>query len=126
MLVLQVTRAATDRPKPVFKSTAGQLGIHKTAGVWPLLDSLLPSGHTSLLIRRWLRNLLLLPPPTEVAASIRTACQIFKGKHFSASTSLLLRQCLRLLLLLPLSFAIHPLKNRLFARANVSYQKHLF
>ncbi|KAL0023521.1 hypothetical protein WJX79_006936 [Trebouxia sp. C0005] len=71
----QVTTAATDRPKPVYKSTACQLGIHKTAGVWPLLDSLLPPTPTSLLVRRWLRRLLLLPPPTEVAKSIRTACQ---------------------------------------------------
>ncbi|KAL0046056.1 hypothetical protein WJX82_001167 [Trebouxia sp. C0006] len=71
----QVTSAATDRPKPVYKSTACQLGIHKTPGVWPLLDSLLPPTPTSLLVRRWLRRLLLLPPPTEVAKSIRTACQ---------------------------------------------------
>ena len=76
---LQVTSAATDRPKPVYKSTACQLGIHKTAGVWPLLDSLLPPAPTSLLVRRWLRRLLLLPPPTEVAKSIRTACQFLSG-----------------------------------------------
>ncbi|DBA98847.1 TPA: hypothetical protein ACH3X1_014607 [Trebouxia sp. C0004] len=75
MSFTQVTSAATDRPKPVYKSTACQLGIHKTAGVWPLLDSLLPPAPTSLLVRRWLRRLLLLPPPTDVAKSIRTACQ---------------------------------------------------
>ncbi len=76
---LQVTSAATDRPKPVYKSTACQLGIHKTPGVWPLLDSLLPPTPTSLLVRRWLRRLLLLPPPTEVAKSIKTACQFLSG-----------------------------------------------
>ncbi len=77
--ILQVTSAATDRPKPVYKSTACQLGIHKTPGVWPLLDSLLSPTPTSLLVRRWLRRLLLLPPPTEVAKSIRTACQFLSG-----------------------------------------------
>ena len=76
----QVTSAAADRPKPVYKSTACQLGIHKTAGVWPLLDTLLPSGPTSLLVRRWLRRLLLLPPPTDVANSIRTACKLLSGQ----------------------------------------------
>ena len=77
----QVTSAAADRPKPVYKSTACQLGIHKTAGVWSLLDVLVPPAPTSLLVRRWLRRLLLLPPPTHVANSIRSACQLLSGQH---------------------------------------------
>ena len=89
---LQVTSAATDRPKPVYKSTACQLGIHKTAGVWPLLDSLLPPAPTSLLVRRWLRRLLLLPPPTEVAKSIRTACQFLSGNSQVSAAVLQLSQ----------------------------------
>ena len=77
----QVTSTAAERPKPVYKSTACQLGIHATAGVWSLLDTLLPPGPTSLLVRRWLRRLLLLPPPTHVALSIRTACQLLSGEQ---------------------------------------------
>ena len=78
--IVQVTSAASDRPKPVYKSTACQLGIHKTAGVWPLIDSLLPSAPGSVLTRRWLRRLLLLPPPTPVANSISSACRFLTGE----------------------------------------------
>ena len=71
----------------MYKSTACQLGIHKTPGVWSLLDTLLPPVPTSLLVRRWLRRLLLLPPPTDVANSIRTACQYLSGQSSNLTFS---------------------------------------
>ncbi|KAK9867742.1 hypothetical protein WJX84_006840, partial [Apatococcus fuscideae] len=69
-----VKSSAQDRPKPLFLSTAQQLGIHRTRGIPSLLDSLL-SPEASLASRHWLKRLLLLPPPTAVAHSIARACQ---------------------------------------------------
>lgn len=38
----------SDRPKPLYYSTASQLGFHKTRGVPGLLDALLPpTGNTA-------------------------------------------------------------------------------
>ena len=66
------------RPKALFHSTASQLGIHKTSGIPSLLDAILPTT-MPLIQRRYMRRLLLTPPPTEVAANIRTACQLLAG-----------------------------------------------
>ena len=38
----QVRNQVSDRPKPLYYSTASQLGFHKTRGVPGLLDALLP------------------------------------------------------------------------------------
>ena len=48
MLCLQVSASSRDRPKPLYMSTACQLGIHKMRGVPSLLDSILPPGKTLL------------------------------------------------------------------------------
>ncbi|KAK9829858.1 hypothetical protein WJX72_008283 [[Myrmecia] bisecta] len=69
---------ATDRPKPLYYSTAGQLGLHKTSGAVSLLDRLVPDN-TPLVTKSWLRQLLLHPPPPHVAAAIHDACQILSG-----------------------------------------------
>ncbi|KAK9832926.1 hypothetical protein WJX74_001881 [Apatococcus lobatus] len=72
----QMVKSSTlNRPKPLFLSTAQQLGIHRTRGMVSLLDSLL-SSEASMASRQWLKRLLLLPPPTHIAHSIAQACQL--------------------------------------------------
>lgn len=63
-----------ERPRPLYVSTASQIGILPTAGVPSLLKVALPPEASHLCIA-YLRNLLLHPPPFQVAASIQAACQ---------------------------------------------------
>ena len=61
-------------------STASQLGIKRTNGVPNLLDYILPPmAETRSLPRNYMERLLLEPPPTAVANSISTACQMLGG-----------------------------------------------
>ncbi len=77
----QVARTAgAKRPKPLYACTAGQLGLHTTRGIPSLLDAMLPAGaHRSS--RLYLKDLLLLPPPPHVAASIRSACNTLRSER---------------------------------------------
>lgn len=51
MVDTQVRAQVSDRPKPLYFSTASQLGFHKTRGVPALLDALLPpSGESQMLL----------------------------------------------------------------------------
>ncbi|KAL4544776.1 hypothetical protein Ndes2526B_g00720 [Nannochloris sp. 'desiccata'] len=61
------------RPRPLYFSTASNLGLHKTRGVPSLIDYALPAG-APLTVRRWFRKLLLLPPPPTVSLAIHAAC----------------------------------------------------
>jgi len=61
------------RPRPLYFSTASNLGLHKTRGVPSLIDYALQDG-APLTSRRWLRKLLLLPPPPKVSVAIHAAC----------------------------------------------------
>lgn len=70
------------RPRPLYFSTASNLGLHKTRGVPSLLDYALPSG-APLAVRRWLRSWLLMPPPPSVALSIHAACKELWKDHDS-------------------------------------------
>lgn len=73
----QIPQDLRTRPKPLFQSTASQLGIHPTRGIPNLLDYILPiTSQTSQIPRRYMHRLILMPPPTDVANSIRMACQI--------------------------------------------------
>ena len=82
---VQVARpAGVKRPKPLYACTAGQLGLHTTRGIPSLLDAMLPAGaHRSS--RRYLKDLLLLPPPPHVAASIRSACTALRSERRRAT-----------------------------------------
>lgn len=51
-----------DRPRPLYVSTASQIGILPTAGVPSLLMVLLPP-EANYLCTTYVRNLLLHPPP---------------------------------------------------------------
>ena len=59
----QVRNQVSDRPKPLYYSTASQLGFHKTRGVPGLLDALLPpTGNAAL------------PTPVAVLLPVLPAC----------------------------------------------------
>lgn len=68
------SKAGADRPRPLYYSTATNLGLHTTKGVPSLLDAMLPPT-APLASRRWLRGVLLLPPSRHIAAAIHQACQ---------------------------------------------------
>lgn len=70
------------RPRPLYFSTASNLGLHKTRGVPSLLDYALPSG-APLAARRWLRSLLLMPPAPHVSIALHKACQELWKDHDS-------------------------------------------
>lgn len=68
------------RPRPLYFSTASNLGLHKTRGVPSLLDYALPSG-APLAARRWLRSLVLMPPAPHVSLALHRACKELWGDH---------------------------------------------
>jgi predicted GIY-YIG superfamily endonuclease len=70
------------RPRPLYFSTASNLGLHKTRGVPSLLDYALPAG-TPLAARRWLRSLLLMPPEPSVAMALHESCVELWRDHSS-------------------------------------------
>ncbi len=76
----QVKPRQEGRPKPLYACTAGQLGLHTTRGMPSLLDAVLPSSAYRS-CRLYLEDLLLLPPPPDVAASIRAACRDLAGER---------------------------------------------
>ncbi len=72
----------TTRPRPLYFSTASNLGLHRTRGVPSLLDYALPAA-SPLAARRWLRSLLLQPPEPYVARSLHGACEELWKDHGS-------------------------------------------
>jgi hypothetical protein len=69
-----VTTPPGVRPRPLYYSTAANLGLHKTRGVPSLLDNLLPAS-APLTCRRWLTRLLLLPPDPVTGHAVHEACR---------------------------------------------------
>lgn len=65
---------ATERPRPLYYSTATNVGLHKTRGVPSLLDAVLPAG-VPLPSRRWLKDVLLRPPSPDIRQAIYAACE---------------------------------------------------
>jgi hypothetical protein len=63
----------SSRPRPLYFSTASNLGLHKTRGVPSILDYALPTT-APLAARRWLRSLLLMPPPPHVSLALHSSC----------------------------------------------------
>ncbi|EFN52896.1 hypothetical protein CHLNCDRAFT_138439 [Chlorella variabilis] len=97
-----VIRASTkDRPRPLYYSTALNLGLHKARGQPCLVDYLLPDG-TPLPARRWMRRLLLLPPPATTAAAVHRVCRILAD----------LRESLPVFPLVPAASVVLKLRNR--------------
>ena len=75
--MIQIRASSADRPRPLYYSTALNLGLHKARGQPCLLDSLLPPA-SPLPARRWLRRLLLLPPPPATAVAVHRACAVLQ------------------------------------------------
>eukprot|EP00850_Spirogloea_muscicola_P007613 SM000039S14443 [mRNA] locus=s39:108821:115808:- [translate_table: standard] len=68
---------AGDRIRPLYVSTASQIGILTTPGVPSLIRSLLPADLDSRgLCEAYLRDLLLNPPPQPIALSIQAASKL--------------------------------------------------
>ena len=59
-------------------ATASQLGLATTAGIPSLLDAL-AGPQLATQPRRWLRRLLLTPPPRGVKEATREACRLLIG-----------------------------------------------
>ncbi|KAJ8909195.1 hypothetical protein NDN08_005887 [Rhodosorus marinus] len=58
--------------RPLYFSTASQLGIHRTRGV-PDLVGQVAGRDAPALVRQWIRKQLLLPPPPSISAQLRNA-----------------------------------------------------
>eukprot|EP00249_Psilotum_nudum_P012287 c23698_g1_i1 orf=55-3885(+) len=71
-----------DRPKPIYVGTATQIGILQTSGVPSLIKAILPADCTGL-CALYMRNLLLNPPPVNVAMSIQAACRLMLNVEFA-------------------------------------------
>ncbi|CAI9771217.1 unnamed protein product [Fraxinus pennsylvanica] len=69
-----VTVTSEDRPRPLHLGTATQIGALPTEGIPCLLKVLLPSNCTGLPVL-YVRDLLLNPPPYEIASTIQGNAQ---------------------------------------------------
>jgi hypothetical protein len=63
---------STVRARPLYLSTAAQMGLVPTSGIPPLVDSLVPSG-TEALVRHFFLRLLLHPPPHTASVALAAA-----------------------------------------------------
>ncbi|XP_078440576.1 MUTL protein homolog 1 isoform X2 [Wolffia australiana] len=70
-----VTVPSEKRPRSIYLPTATQIGVIPTEGIPSLLKVLLPSNYTGLPVL-YLRDLILNPPPHEIASSIQEACRL--------------------------------------------------
>uniref|UniRef100_A0A7S3ENA7 DNA mismatch repair proteins mutS family domain-containing protein n=1 Tax=Rhodosorus marinus TaxID=101924 RepID=A0A7S3ENA7_9RHOD len=66
----KITKRHTTRP--LYFSTASQLGVHRTRGV-PDLVGQVAGRDAPALARQWIRKQLLLPPPPSISAQLRNA-----------------------------------------------------
>ena len=73
----RVSVSSKGRPAPLSLATAQQLGILPTRSVPPLLTHLLPERAAPAACRAYLQELLLHPPPPDVALGIQEASVLF-------------------------------------------------
>ncbi|XP_024540545.1 DNA mismatch repair protein MSH1, mitochondrial [Selaginella moellendorffii] len=71
----EIARPSLKRPRPVYLGTASQAGILPVPEIPSLLKVLVPSDTTSLCVR-YLRDLLLNPPPYATAAAIQECLKL--------------------------------------------------
>ncbi|EPS69798.1 hypothetical protein M569_04966, partial [Genlisea aurea] len=76
------TVSSDSRPSPLHLGTATQIGALPTEGIPCLLKILLPSSCTGLPVL-YIRDLLLNPPPYEVASPIQEACRLMSSLNCS-------------------------------------------
>jgi len=69
--------------RPLSLNTAQQLGVLPSRGVPPLLAAIVNDKDVPASCRSYLQELLLSPPPQEVAKSIQLACEKFKNTNAS-------------------------------------------
>ncbi|CAL1384358.1 unnamed protein product [Linum trigynum] len=73
-----VTVPSESRPRPLHLGTATQIGVIPTEGIPSLLKVLLPSTCTGL-PALYIRDLLLNPPPYEIASTIQATCKVMSN-----------------------------------------------
>ncbi|CAL6419089.1 unnamed protein product [Bathycoccus prasinos] len=69
--------------RPLSLNTAQQLGVLPSRGVPPLLAAIVNDKDVPASCRSYLQELLLSPPPHDVARSIQLACEKFKNTNAS-------------------------------------------
>ncbi len=67
--------------RPLSLNTAQQLGVLPSRGVPPLLAAIVDDKDVPASCRAYLQELLLSPPPHDVAKSIQLACEKFKSTN---------------------------------------------
>uniref|UniRef100_A0A7N1A003 DNA mismatch repair proteins mutS family domain-containing protein n=2 Tax=Kalanchoe fedtschenkoi TaxID=63787 RepID=A0A7N1A003_KALFE len=70
-----ITVLSESRPRPLHLSTATQIGVIPTEGIPCIMKVLLPSNCTGL-PTLYIRDLLLNPPPYEIASKIQAICRL--------------------------------------------------
>lgn len=73
-----VTVPSEKKPRPLYVGTACHLGVMPTEGIPSLLKVLLPADIVGL-CAMYLRDLLLNPPPYQIASSIQAACRLMNN-----------------------------------------------
>lgn len=73
-----VTIPSEKKPRPLYLGTASHIGVMPTEGIPSLLKVLLPPDTVGL-CAMYLRDLLLNPPPYQIASSIQAACRLMNN-----------------------------------------------
>eukprot|EP00605_Chrysophyceae_sp_TOSAG23-4_P002252 GSChrysophyteH1.ASY1.ANO1.2496.1 assembled CDS len=75
--------SASDKPRFIYHSTAGQIGLMPNPNIPDLVTSLLPASHYAH-SARFLRKWLAMPPPRMIAASMRSMCKLLsESQHLT-------------------------------------------
>jgi len=80
-----LARSSVNRPRPLYTSTAAQIGLISNANIPDLIPHLLPAGssaHSVRFLRRW----LLSPPSHSLADHFREICRVLSEQSIMLPT----------------------------------------